>query len=113
MSELAARDCVPCKSGVSPLSAAQIEPLHSQLDAGWQVVDQHHLARDYVFADFRSALDFTNRVGEMAEAQGHHPDLHLAWGKVGVEIWTHKIKGLHEADFVFAAKCDRLYPAKS
>ena len=112
MSELASRQCTPCKSGVSPLSAQEIEPLLSQLESGWAVVDHHHLARTYAFKNFAQALAFVNRVGEMAEEQGHHPDLYLAWGKTRVEIWTHKINGLHEADFVLAAKCDALYPPK-
>lgn len=109
MADLAARDCEPCTSSDAPLGAAAIAPLKAELDAQWRVVDEHHLGRVFKFKNFRLALDYANRVGEMAEEQGHHPDLHVAWGKVGVEIWTHKIKGLHEADFVFAAKCDRLY----
>ena len=113
MSDLASRACEPCRGGVPPLESAQIEPLLSQLDSDWGVVDGHHLARSFRFKNFREALAYVNRVGQMAEEQGHHPDLHLAWGKVGVEIWTHKINGLHEADFVFAAKCDQLYPATS
>ncbi len=111
MADLADRDCVPCKGGVPPLEIDEYAPLLEQLDEGWDVVDDHHLARTYRFKNFVDALAFVNRVGELAEAQGHHPDLHLAWGRVGIEIWTHKIDGLHEADFVFAAKCDRLFHA--
>ena len=74
----------------------------------WRVVDGHHLERDFVFADFRQALDFTVAVGELAEAEDHHPDLHLAWGRVVVTIWTHKIDGLSESDFILAAKIDEL-----
>ncbi len=74
---------------------------------GWRVVDGHHLEKSYEFPDFRQALDFTNQDGELAEEQNHHPDLFLAWGKVKVSIWTHKIDGLTESDFVFAAKADR------
>ena len=109
MTDLASRRCEPCKSGVPSLTPDELRPLAAQLDADWEVVDDHHLSRRFKFENFRQALDYVNRVGEMAEEQGHHPDLHLAWGVVGVEIWTHKIDGLHEADFVFAAKCDRLY----
>jgi 4a-hydroxytetrahydrobiopterin dehydratase len=109
MADLAARDCVPCKGGVPPLAPEEIPPLLEQVDPGWGAVDAHHLARSFRFPDFAEALAFTNRVGQMAEEQGHHPDIHLAWGRVVVEIWTHKIDGLHESDFVFAAKCDRLY----
>ncbi|MEN8184283.1 MAG: 4a-hydroxytetrahydrobiopterin dehydratase [Myxococcota bacterium] len=109
MSELADRRCVPCKGGVPPLSGAALDPLRAQLAEGWSVVEEHHLERDYRFADFRSALAFTARVGEMAEEQQHHPDLWLSWGRLRVTIWTHKINGLTESDFVFAAKADRLY----
>ena len=105
--ELANRECVPCKGGVAPLGAEQIAPLLAQLD-GWQVVDNHHLAKRYAFDDFVSALAFVNRVGEVAEANGHHPDLYLTWGKASTEIYTHKIDGLAEADFILAAKCDRV-----
>jgi 4a-hydroxytetrahydrobiopterin dehydratase len=107
---LAEKDCVPCKGGVPPLSRVEIAPLLAQID-GWEAVNGHHLAKTFKFKDFKQALAFVNRVGDMAEEQGHHPDLHLAWGKVGVEIWTHKIDGLTESDFVFAAKCDRLATA--
>jgi 4a-hydroxytetrahydrobiopterin dehydratase len=105
---LADRQCVPCKGGVPPLDAAAIAPLLAQLD-DWQVVDNHHLSKRYKLKNFVQALDLVNRIGAIAEEQNHHPDLHLAWGKVGVEIWTHKINGLTESDFVFAAKCDRAF----
>jgi 4a-hydroxytetrahydrobiopterin dehydratase len=98
---------VPCKGGVPPLGADEIARLLLQLD-GWEVVNQHHLTRTYRTRDFASALALVDRIGAMAEEQGHHPDLALSWGKVRVEIWTHKIDGLTESDFVFAAKCDRL-----
>ena len=82
--------------------------LAGDLKGGWRVVDEHHLEKEYQFKDFREALAFTNRVGELAEAQGHHPDIYLAWGKVKLTVWTHKINGLTESDFVMAAKADRL-----
>lgn len=72
------------------------------------MVDGHHLTKDYKFPDFRQALEFVNRVGELAERQGHHPDLLLAWGRVGVKTWTHAINGLTESDFILAAKIDQL-----
>lgn len=108
MSELAAKQCVPCRGGVPPLTGGELHTLHTQLGEDWQVVDEHHLEREYRFDDFRQALDFTVRVGEMAEEQDHHPDIYLAWGKVKLTIWTHKINGLTESDFVFAAKADTL-----
>ena len=108
MSKLAQRRCEPCRSGATPLNDAEIQPLYKQLHPDWKVIEGHHLSREIRFSNFREALGYTNRVGEMAEEQNHHPDLYLAWGKVRVEIWTHKIDGLHESDFVFAARCDAL-----
>ncbi|MFN7947364.1 MAG: 4a-hydroxytetrahydrobiopterin dehydratase [Blastocatellia bacterium] len=107
MSELSAKTCVPCRGGVPPLKGEEIAKLHAQLE-GWQVTGEHHLEKSYSFPDFRQALDFTNRVGELAEEQDHHPDIYLAWGKVGIKIWTHKIDGLTESDFILAAKIDEL-----
>lgn len=107
-SQLAEKKCVPCKGGVPPLKGGELKRLHEELGGGWQVIDEHHLEKELRFKDFRQALDFTNRVGELAEAEQHHPDIHLAWGKVKVTIWTHKIDGLTESDFVFAAKVDQL-----
>jgi 4a-hydroxytetrahydrobiopterin dehydratase len=109
VSDLAARQCVPCKGGVPPLKGAELQALHRQVDGAWEVVGEHHLEREYRFANFREALAFVNQVGGMAEEQNHHPDLLLAWGRVRITVWTHKIDGLTESDFVFAAKCDRLY----
>lgn len=106
--ELSKKECVPCKGGIPPLKGAALDDLHRQLHADWAVVDGHHLERSFKFKDFRQALEFTNRIGELAEAQGHHPDIHLAWGKVVVTLWTHKIGGLAESDFVYAAKVDAL-----
>ena len=108
MDELSAKHCEPCRGGTPPLRGEAIERLRRQLHDEWQVVDEHHLERTFHFRDFREALAFTNRVGELAEAEQHHPDLHLAWGKVTMQVWTHKIGGLSENDFILAAKADRL-----
>ncbi len=105
-SELAQQDCVPCRGGVPPLDSAAIDRLLRQLDGGWKAVGGHHLEKEYSFKNFLEALEFTNRVGAIAEEQRHHPDIHLAWGKVKLTIWTHKIDGLTESDFVLAAKAD-------
>jgi 4a-hydroxytetrahydrobiopterin dehydratase len=107
MSGLAARDCVPCKGGVPPMTASEIAVLLPEI-GGWEAAGNHHLVKTYSFKNFAEALSFVDRVGAMAEMQWHHPDMRLAWGKVTVEIWTHKIDGLTESDFVFAAKCDAL-----
>jgi 4a-hydroxytetrahydrobiopterin dehydratase len=108
MVALADKDCVPCKGGIPPLKGKELTQLKQELQPGWQIVNEHHLEREIKFKDFREALNFTNQVGDLAEAQGHHPDIYLAWGKVRVTIWTHKIDGLTESDFVLAAKVDRL-----
>jgi len=105
--DLAEKHCVPCRGGVPPLAGQELEKFKAQVPA-WQVVNQHHLTRTFTFPDFRTALDFVNRVGVVAEAEGHHPDLYLSWGKVETQIWTHKIDGLTESDFILAAKIDKL-----
>ena len=107
MSELSSKQCVPCRGGVPPLRGDEIQPLLTQLN-GWEVVLQHHLKKNYGFSNFAEALKFVNRVGELAEDQGHHPDICFGWGKVEVTIWTHKIDGLTESDFILAAKIDEL-----
>ncbi len=107
MDELASKDCVPCRGGVPPLKGADLEELHRQVPA-WDLVEEHHLRREFRFKNFREALDFVNQVGELAEEQGHHPDIAFGWGRAELTIFTHKIDGLTESDFVFAAKVDRL-----
>jgi 4a-hydroxytetrahydrobiopterin dehydratase len=106
--DLAARSCVPCRAGTPPLAGEALEALLGALGGAWQVTDGHHLEKEYRFPDFRSALAFTNRVGELAEEQDHHPDILLTWGRVRLTIWTHTIDGLSEGDFVLAARADRL-----
>jgi 4a-hydroxytetrahydrobiopterin dehydratase len=108
MSELADRDCIPCKGGVPPLKGEALADLEKRLGNGWEVINQHHLEKAFTFKNFREALAFTNRVGELAELQRHHPDIYLAWGRVQITVWTHKIDGLTESDFILAAKIDPL-----
>ncbi len=110
MPGLAAKTCVPCRGGVPPLTGEPLAALQRQVD-GWTVVEEHHLTKTFKFPDFRSALDFVNHVGQLAEEQGHHPDIFLAWGKVEITTWTHKINGLTESDFILAAKIDQLAKA--
>lgn len=104
---LADKKCVPCRGGVPPLRGEELEKLWADLP-NWTVTNEHHLQREFRFPDFKQALDFVNRVGDLAEEQGHHPDILLAWGKAGITLWTHKIDGLTESDFIMAAKIDRL-----
>jgi 4a-hydroxytetrahydrobiopterin dehydratase len=111
MTDLAAKTCAPCRSGVPPLKGKELAEIHKQLPdwAHWKVVNEHHLARTFTFADFKQALAFVNRIGAVAEEQGHHPDISLAWGKVELTLWTHKIDGLTESDFIMAAKIGRAF----
>jgi 4a-hydroxytetrahydrobiopterin dehydratase len=110
MPTLAEKTCVPCRGGVPPLKGRELAEMHRQLPefAHWMVINEHHLTRTYDFPDFKSALDFVNKVGAVAEEQGHHPDIVLTWGKVSITIWTHVVDGLTESDFIMAAKIDKL-----
>lgn len=101
------RSCRSCIAGAAPLKGAALEALRSQL-SGWTVEAEHHVVREFRFADFAAALQFVNRIGALAEAEGHHPDIELGWGRVGVKLWTHSAGGLTESDFILAAKIDRL-----
>jgi 4a-hydroxytetrahydrobiopterin dehydratase len=107
MENLAEKKCVPCRGGVPPLEHDVQEKLLLELN-GWQIISYHHLSKEYKFKNFLEGLAFINNIGELAESEGHHPDLHLSYSSVKVEIWTHKIDGLTESDFILAAKIDRL-----
>jgi len=109
--ELAKKACVPCRGGVPPLESKEIAGLLKVLGNNWQVVKNHHLEKEYEFKDFKQALAFTNTVGAVAEEQNHHPDILTTFGKTTVTIWTHKIDGLTESDFVFAAKVEEAHKA--
>jgi len=105
--QLADKQCVPCRGGVPPLKGAELDRLHESIP-DWKIVNEHHLQREYRFPDFKRALAFVNRVGVVAEEQGHHPDILLTWGKAEITLWTHSVNGLTESDFIMAAKIDRL-----
>ena len=106
--QLVKSNCVPCQGGVEPLNGQAVCGLARDIASNWKVVDEHHLEKEFEFKDFQQALDFVNLVGQLAESQGHHPDIYLSWGKVKLTIWTHKINGLHRNDFILAAKVDEL-----
>jgi 4a-hydroxytetrahydrobiopterin dehydratase len=115
VSDLAERTCVPCRGGVPPLTQQEYTPLLEQLGEGWRVLERPHgersvryLEKTYRYKNFTEALNAAVAIGAMADEQNHHPDLHVAWGALGVEVWTHKIGGLTESDFIFAAKCDAI-----
>jgi len=104
---LADKKCVPCRGGTPPLRGKELEELHKGVP-NWTVTNEHHIHREFRFPDFKQALDFVNRVGEVAESEGHHPDILLSWGKAEVTLWTHSVDGLTESDLIMAAKIDRL-----
>lgn len=108
MSDLAAKECIPCKGGVAPLEGDELSDLATRLGGDWEVVEEHHLTKTYKFSNFVDALAFANRIGELAEEVNHHPEIRLSWGWVTLIIYTHKIDGLTESDFVWAAKADKL-----
>lgn len=107
---LADQECEACTSEDEPLESDEYADYLAEIrDDVWEVVDDHHLEGTYAFEDFRDALEFTYEVGELAEEEWHHPDIQLEWGEVTIEMWTHKIDGLHKTDFVMAARMDRIY----
>jgi 4a-hydroxytetrahydrobiopterin dehydratase len=110
MSDLAQKKCTPCQGGVAPLRGNAVSILAEKLGCHWQIINEHHLEKTFEFKNFQLALQFTNSVGKIAESEGHHPDIYLSWGKVKVTLWTHKIDGLSENDFILAAKIDGIQP---
>lgn len=105
---LSNKHCVPCRGGVPPIKGEALQLFLRQLGGSWKVIDEHHLEKEYIFKDFKEALAFTNKAGAIAEEEGHHPDILLSYGKVKMQIWTHKIDGLTESDFILAAKYEKL-----
>lgn len=103
---LSQKKCVPCTVGVPPLKGEELQRFFHQLDGTWKLIEEHHLEKEYTFKNFKEALHFVNRIGQLAEVEGHHPDIFLSWGKVKLLYWTHKIDGLSESDFIMAAKSD-------
>jgi 4a-hydroxytetrahydrobiopterin dehydratase len=108
MNDLAQMKCVPCQGGNPPLKGKALQPLLKQLETGWKIVHEHHLEREYKFKDFKTTLAFVNKVGAVAEEIGHHPNIEFTWGSAKIRIYTHKIDGLHENDFILAAKIDQI-----
>ncbi|HEV2456445.1 MAG TPA: 4a-hydroxytetrahydrobiopterin dehydratase [Verrucomicrobiae bacterium] len=107
-SDLAKKECKPCDGGTPPLKGDALKQIQNRLNGGWKVVDEQRLEKEFKFPDFRHALEFVNRVGDVAEEQNHHPDIYFTYGQAKIQIWTHKINGLTESDFVLAAKIDHL-----
>lgn len=106
--ELSKKKCIPCEGGIPPLNEEECNVLRKEIDDNWKVISLHHLEREWLFDDFINALNFTNKLGGICEEENHHADFELGWGRVKVKIFTHKIDGLAEADFILAAKFDCL-----
>jgi 4a-hydroxytetrahydrobiopterin dehydratase len=100
------KTCVPCKGGVPPLTSEEALKLLEELGQHWSINEQGHLYKEYKFNDFMSAVNLVNKIAKLSEEEGHHPNLTVSWGLCFVEIWTHKIDGLTESDFILAAKID-------
>ena len=106
---LASKTCTPCRGGIPPLTREQAEIFHAQAP-DWQLPEEaHHIERSFRFRNFREALTFVQEIGELAEAEGHHPNISFGWGNATVSLQTKKIKGLHENDFIMATKIDRIF----
>lgn len=107
---LAQKKCQPCEGGTSPMTEKEAQGMLSQLADGWTVKTQpQRLYKKFSFKNFKQALAFVNKVGDIAEEEGHHPNIHFTWGEAELEIWTHEIDGLTESDYILAAKCDEAY----
>lgn len=113
MGQLFKKKCLPCLKTTPILEDKELKTLHEELGESWHIMNAHHLEKAYSFKNFKEALAFVNAIGEVAEQEGHHPDLMLSWGRVTVQLWTHIAKGMTENDFVLAAKIDALYISKT
>ncbi|MGZ2369961.1 4a-hydroxytetrahydrobiopterin dehydratase [Ancylomarina sp. YFZ004] len=107
MKYLSEKKCEPCKGGIPKLTGDEATVYLTDI-SNWSLIEDHHIEKTFLFPDFKHALQFVNQVGDIAEDENHHPEMILSWGKVLVSIWTHKIDGLHENDFILAAKIDEL-----
>ena len=107
MKYLSVKKCEPCKGGIPKLTGDEAKVYLTGI-SNWSLTEDHHIEKTFLFPDFKHALQFVNQVGEISEEENHHPEMILSWGKVIVSIWTHKIDGLHENDFILAAKIDEL-----
>lgn len=106
--DLKDKTCVPCTGGVPPLSSEEIKKFFKEIGPTWKLNSAGHLLGEFTFKDFMGPMNLANKIAAVAEHEGHHPDLTIAWGKCTIEIWTHKINGLTESDFILAAKIDQL-----
>lgn len=108
MNALLAKTCPECDNATAPLQGNELKELQRELGHDWAVIDGHHLEKTWVLKNFAQALELTNKIGAVADAQGHHPDIYLTWGRVRVKIFTHRVDGLTESDFILAAKIEEV-----
>jgi len=106
--DLTSKKCVPCEGGTPPLAEDKINEFLSQVDSAWVVFENKKIKRKLKFKDFVEAMAFVNKVADLAEEEGHHPDIHIYWNKVNLDLWTHAIGGLSDNDFIIAAKIDKI-----
>jgi 4a-hydroxytetrahydrobiopterin dehydratase len=106
--DLADKKCVPCEGGIPPLGEEEVKELEKQVSNDWKVVENKKLFREFSFVNYKHTMDFVNKVALLAEEEGHHPVMHVHFGRVDIELWTHAIDGLSENDFILAAKIDRV-----
>ena len=112
MSELSNESCIPCRGGIPPLTEAEYLPLLESLNQSWEVINNHHLKKDYTFKDYKSTVAAVNLIAEISESENHHPNISFTWGKLTVTIWSHKIDGLTKSDFILAAKINDGFETK-
>ena len=114
MTDLSEKKCIPCKGGISGFEITEIHKYLKMVD-GWEVkADEskiYYLIKEFKFKDFQESQNFVNKAGNIAETEGHHPDIWFGWGYAKIKIFTHAIKGLHESDFILAAKIDKIFSA--
>jgi 4a-hydroxytetrahydrobiopterin dehydratase len=108
MALLTDKKCKPCEGGIPALKSKEIYKYLSQLKDGWKVIEDSKIVKQYSFVNFRHTMDFVDKVASLAESEGHHPVMHVYFGKVEIELWTHAIKGLSENDFILAVKIDSI-----
>ncbi len=108
MMELSEKKCIPCEGGIPPLNEKEISEYIERVSKDWKVIDSNKITREFYFVSYRHTIDFVNKVANLAEEEGHHPVLHVYFGRIVAELWTHSINGLSENDFILAAKIDKL-----
>ncbi len=106
--DLSKKKCKPCEGGTAPLNQQEVKGYLKQIKDGWKVTDKNKISKEFLFVNFKHTMDFVNKVADLADEEGHHPVMHVYYGKVIIELWTHAINGLSENDFILASKIDKL-----